>query len=80
MNNDHQLALDEDLPGDLWASTVRLTIDHGFGGTPLWYETMVFPTGSYSDIACERYETEEEARAGHARIVASILDGTFQGY
>jgi hypothetical protein len=59
----------------VWVSTVKLGVDHGFGGTPKWYETMVFkchPDGrveSWSELDCERYETAEEAVAGHAAMV-----------
>lgn len=57
-------------------STVNLPLDHGFGGTPIWYETMVFPHGdaedtveSYLNLDCERYETQEEAEKGHELMV-----------
>ena len=33
------------------------------------YETMVFAEDSSRDLYCDRYETEEAARAGHARAV-----------
>lgn len=46
-------------------STVRLTCDHGRGGTPLWYETMVFPMDGWGDLFCERYSTRDQAVAGH---------------
>jgi hypothetical protein len=53
-------------------STVWLGMDHRFldDGPPLIFETMVFPAdGSLDELECERYSTEEEARAGHARLV-----------
>ncbi len=52
-------------------STVHIGLDHSFGdGPPLIFETMVFPSKDESaDERCERYSTEEEARAGHDRIV-----------
>lgn len=68
---------DVDLPGDLRVSTVRLSADHGFGGKPLWYETMVFPMDSWGDLDCQRYETEEEARAGHDAMVLRVMAGEF---
>lgn len=57
-------------------STVYLGIDHGFGGTPLWYETMVFlmdkegkKVEDWCELDCTRYETESEAVEGHADMV-----------
>ncbi len=60
------------LPNGRWVSTVWLGLDHSFtpGGPPLIFETMVFPSqGEMCDLDCDRYSTEEEARAGHARMV-----------
>lgn len=56
-------------------STVWLGLDHRFGedGPPLIFESMVFPQGSYEEIVCRRYATEEEARRGHADLVAEYL-------
>lgn len=68
---------DVDLPGNLRVSTVRLSVDHGWGGKPLWYETMVFPMDSWGDLDCERYETEEEARIGHDAMVKRVMVGEF---
>ena len=52
------------LPNGKVVSTVFLKID-GF------FETMVFPDqDTFSELYCERYFTEDEARSGHARIVA----------
>ena len=55
----------------VWISTVWLGLDHNLwsGGPPLIYETMVFPGGTYRELYCERYATEEQARAGHERAV-----------
>ncbi len=55
-------------------STARLSVDHSFGNTPLWYETMVFPHNgkdvvSYGELDSDRYTTEEQAREGHESIV-----------
>lgn len=42
-------------------------------------ETMVFackPDGevtSYADLACDRYDSESEARAGHQRMVENFV-------
>lgn len=53
-------------------STIWLGLDHGFGtrgeDQPLQFETMVLPDSDFQ----ERYRTEAEARAGHARIVAAV--------
>lgn len=59
--------------GDYFVSTVWLGLDHGFGrGAPVIFETMVFHTGSSSDLDCERYCTEEEASEGHERIADKV--------
>lgn len=52
-------------------STVWLGLDHGYGeGKPLIFETMVFPKdGSFSELECERYSTEEDAKKGRERLV-----------
>jgi hypothetical protein len=53
-------------------STVWLGIDHGFGlsAKPLIFESMVF-RGEES-LECQRYATEDEARAGHVALVAEV--------
>jgi hypothetical protein len=52
-------------------STVWLGINHNlFGGPPLIFETMVF--GGPLDQEQERYATEEQARAGHAEMLARV--------
>ena len=51
-------------------STVFIGIDHGFGGPPLWFETIIF--GGHHDGYRERYATYEEAEAGHARAVKIV--------
>jgi hypothetical protein len=54
-------------------STVFLFMDHNHGdGPPVLFETMVF--GSNLDEEQERYCTEDEARAGHARMVQRVLE------
>ena len=53
-------------------STIWLGLDHGryFGhDAPLIFETMVFPSESYTDLDCQRYSTEAEAVNGHAHMV-----------
>jgi hypothetical protein len=60
---------DDELDG-VRVSTVWLGLDHSFGlGPPLIYETMVFGA---LDLEGERYATEQEARAGHARWVELV--------
>ena len=54
-------------------STVWLGQDHAWdGGRPLIFESMVFK-GDKSNLDCERYSTEEEAIAGHERMVEKWL-------
>jgi len=66
-------SIEDTTVGTLRVSTVFLMSDHnhGRGGPPILFETMVFRDGSYGDdIGCDRYTTEEEARAGHKVAVA----------
>lgn len=45
------------------------------------FELMVFPkyeAGHLFENYCERFQTREEAQAGHERVVQSIVDGTFR--
>jgi hypothetical protein len=60
------------LPDGKWISTVLLPIEHPGG---MWFETMVFATqgAGSDDLDCVRYRTEEEARAGHADVVAEWM-------
>lgn len=51
-------------------STVFLGLDHSFWeGPPLIFETMVFGPGNWSDFDQDRYSTEEQAKAGHKKMV-----------
>lgn len=55
-------------------STVFLGMDHGFGrrGPPVLWETMVFgPNGGGQE--CERYRSLDEAKLGHALMIARVL-------
>ena len=55
-------------------STVWLGLDHSWGdGPPLIFETMVF--GGEHDQDCWRYSTEEQAKAGHERVVSALREG-----
>jgi len=56
--------------GEVKVSTVFLGLDYGLGGSPLWFETLVF--GGTLDREIERYETLEEAMEGHERMVARV--------
>ena len=55
-------------------STVFLVIDHGFEGPPVLFETMVFngPHDQWQD----RYQTWDEALAGHNRVVEALREGS----
>jgi hypothetical protein len=65
-----------------WVSTVWIGIDMNFGttGAPLIFETMVFESShDLRELDVDRYSTEADALAGHARLVAlwsRIEDGT----
>ena len=60
----------------LWVSTVWLGIDYSFGyGPPLIFETMVFEHGMADTSYGERYATEVQALAGHARAVHAAREG-----
>jgi hypothetical protein len=58
--------------GAYWVSTVWLGSDHSFStdAEPVIFETMVQHMGSGKWPYQERYCTEAEALAGHARAVA----------
>jgi hypothetical protein len=64
---------------EYFVSTVDLGLDHRFGeGSPLWYETMIFPNGTYSDEYCDRYETRGEALSSHEQLIQDINDGKYE--
>ena len=58
--------------GNVRVSTVFLGIDHSFdpGDPPLLFETLIF--GGQHDGEMWRYETWDEAEAGHARAVQLV--------
>lgn len=58
--------------GESEVSTVFLGMDHGFNGTPMLFETMVF--GGKMDMYFDRYSTWEEAEKGHHRICAEVIE------
>lgn len=52
----------------VFVSTVFMGLNHSFDlDRPLWFETMIF--GGKHDQYQERYETLDEAEAGHKRAV-----------
>lgn len=54
-------------------STIFLALNHGFGEKDLWFETMVF--GGVMDGHQDRYETWDEAMAGHLEMVERVTKG-----
>lgn len=58
------------LPSKTEISTVFLGVDHGFGGRPVWFETMVF--GGPLDGEMTRAETYAEALVQHDCMVATV--------
>jgi hypothetical protein len=65
----------QEMIGDVRISTVFLGLDHSFGnGPPLLFETMVF--GGPLDQESDRYETWDEAEAGHRAMVERVRNAT----
>lgn len=72
----HHVALDRE--GEYTVSTVELAYPVGMfelGYYSERYETMVFRGASWSDLYCERYDTEDAAREGHRNIVRALRRG-----
>lgn len=65
----------KDTVGDAEVSTVWLGLNHAFTdeSPPVLFETLIFG-GEYADEMM-RYCTEDEAREGHARVVADLRAG-----
>lgn len=59
-----------DYLGEIHVSTVWLGLDHGFGGPPLIFETMIF--GGEHDQYQDRYSTKEQAIEGHQHALALV--------
>lgn len=59
---------------DFRVSTIWLGTDHSFGFTdcPVLFETMILGGTEDQNQTTYRWCTEEEARAGHAEIVATV--------
>lgn len=86
-NPEYKRVAETTLPNGWWVSTVWLTIDHRWDetGQPIIFETMVFESSESATeadhpVGTTRYCTEDEALAGHLRIVmqlqAEIAAGT----
>lgn len=74
LGKDNHVA-DNILPNGVRVSTVYLCINHQhFPGPPLIFETMVFAPFSFRTLDMYRYSTEEQAKAGHGRILAEWAD------
>lgn len=70
-DQEYQRVAETTLANGRRVSTVWLGLNHSLldTGPPLIFETMVFPKeGEYSELDCERYSTEEEARTGHQHL------------
>jgi hypothetical protein len=60
------------LPDGVLVSTIFLGLDHNFlNGAPILFETMIF--GGEHDQWCDRYETWEQAEAGHQNAIEMIF-------
>jgi hypothetical protein len=71
--HDRFLARDE-LPSGVRVSTVFLGIDHSFGhGPPRLWETVIF--GGPHDQYLKRYDSREEAVAGHQKALQLAKSG-----
>ena len=70
-----RVALDQVVCGDelIRVSTVFLGLDHNWGGgPPLIFETMLFGGPEPVDGWQYRYSTQEQARAGHQKVVDAL--------
>lgn len=63
----------DDHIGEVHVSTVFLRLNHGYGETPVWFETMIF--GGEHDQWQDRYTTYDEAEAGHKHVVEALKAG-----
>ena len=67
----HDRTLAKDLVAGVGISTVFLGLDHNFcGGPPVLWESLVF--GGPLDGEQRRYQSREEALAGHTELVAAV--------
>jgi len=68
-----------DTVGNERVSTVFLGMNHAWdeeNDPPAWFETMTFTGESMSENGCWRYETWEEAKAGHDKVVKGLRNKT----
>lgn len=72
LSRDHDYRLlARDWVGSVEVATVWLGFDHSFrSAEPVIFETVVF--GGRMDQYSRRYGTEQEALAGHARVLATV--------
>ncbi len=65
---------------DVLVSTVYLELNHGFFDKDLWYETMVFEecVEDVESRCINRYETEEQAIAGHNETLELVKSGNYK--
>jgi hypothetical protein len=79
-DSNYKIIKQEWVTNDIWVSTVWLGLNHSYiPGKLLIFETMAFKKVKpkkiigmvldKEDIDCERYATEEEAKAGHIKMV-----------
>tara|TARA_Y100000310_G_C20447834_1_gene699269 strand:- start:545 stop:853 length:309 start_codon:yes stop_codon:yes gene_type:complete len=69
---DYKCVKKDILKNGIVVSTVWLGLDHNIieQGSPLIFETMVFPKeGESSELDVDRYSTEEEALNGHQKMI-----------
>lgn len=70
-----QLVDEVEVNGDTFhISTVGLTIGHGLNHDQ-WFETLVTPSGGSEWM--DRYETQEEAEAGHEEVIERLEAGEY---
>lgn len=65
-----RVKIDGEDAGEVEISTVFLGIDHGFGETPLLFETMIF--GSPLDEYQTRCSTWQQAEAMHQQAINTL--------
>lgn len=57
---------------DVWISTAFLVLDHGHGGKPVLFETMIFDGGGSSKGYQVRATTHREALNNHREAVKTV--------
>lgn len=74
MENAANRVVARDVVDGVTVSTVFLGLDHNWGGgPPILWETMIF--GGVHEGYCERYSSQETARAGHAKALTLVREG-----